>query len=95
MKAIARTIVAVSIGLAAGTALAETETFPASPNEAPAFSVTGPTRADRYATEAAPAGRQDGELAAPKHRTSRFPPAWWRGGSPAQQPLGYPQEADG
>jgi hypothetical protein len=95
MKTIAKSVIAVSIGLAAGTALAETSPFPASPNEAPAFSVPGPTRADRYSGDAMSVERQDGAAASTEHRTSRFAPAWWRRGTPSQAPIGYPQEADG
>jgi hypothetical protein len=95
MKTIAKSVIAVSIGLAAGGALAEPSVFPSSPNEAPAFSVPGPTRAERYTADTASSDRQASEAASANHRSSRFAPAWWRGGNPSQPPVGYPQEADG
>jgi hypothetical protein len=94
MNTIAKSVIAISIGLAAGTALAETSTFPSSPNEAQAFSVPGPTRADRYGGDAAPAQYRNDELAPAKH-TSRFAPAWSHRGYPYQRPAGAPQDADG
>jgi hypothetical protein len=95
MNTIAKSVIAMSIGLAAGTALADTSTFPASPNEAQAFSVPGSTRADRYSREAASAQAPGHAVAPANAHHSRFAPAWWRRGSPPNIPAGAPQEADG
>jgi hypothetical protein len=92
MKTFAKSVVAVSIALAGSTAFAETAVFPSSAEDAPAFSVVGQTRADRYASELAPAGNPRAEIA-PAKQHSTLAPAWWRRGSPAASPI--PERADG